>query len=448
MGSLAILGAGAAGMLAALCAADRGMRVEMFDPFWHVPSNLALSGGLFPAAGSRLQAEAGIVDSPENWLADLHAFAGASVNSRIAASVARALPCVVNFLADRVRTPVRFLPDVPAPGHSVVRFHSVVPASGLALNACLRAAVQAQALIACHTDAGVGVSSVERLNDGFELIFEGRSFKVAHLLLAGGGFGASAAMVDEFIPEMSGALHSGAASNDGSMMAMARAWGASLAGMDGYQGQGHTHPGGQTRLGMSIPTLGGIMVNTRGERFIREDLGPSALAAKVLGQPGHAALEVFDATIEAQLGNHSAYTAAVAAGRVIQADTLDELAHLAGVPAEALARSVALTRKCAEGIAGATDPLGRKQFAHRLSPPYRASWVTGSLAHTQGGIVTDGQGRVQTQRDQPIAGLFAAGGCAAGLSGHGGDGYLPGNGLAQSFGLAFNAVCAMQSEAI
>lgn len=443
MVSLVIVGAGAAGMLAALCAADQGIRVDIFDPYWHLPSNLSLSGGLFPAAGSRLQLAAGIRDSPDNWLADLHAFAGASVNTRIAASVAHALPGVVDFLLDRVKTPVRFLPDVPAPGHSAVRFHSVMPASGPALNACLRAAVQAQGLITCHPDAGAGVNSVKQLNDGFELVCAGRSFNAAHLLLAGGGFGGSAVMVDKFIPEMSGALHSGSVTNDGSVIALARSWGAALAGMDGYQGQGHTHPGGHTRLGMSIPTLGGIMVDRSGERFVREDMGPSALAAKVLGRPGHVALEVFDEAIEAQLGSHSAYAAAVAAGKIMQADTLDELAHLAGVPAEALARNVALARQCAQGIRGATDPLGRKKFAHSLHAPYRASWVTGSLAHTQGGIVTDGQGQVLTTSEQPIAGLYAAGGCAAGLSGHGGDGYLPGNGLAQSFALAFNAVAAI-----
>jgi hypothetical protein len=75
---LAILGAGAAGMLAALRATSLGLRVVLFDPFWSQPNNLLLSGGLFPAAGSRPQAEAGVDDTPEAWLDDLRAFAGAS----------------------------------------------------------------------------------------------------------------------------------------------------------------------------------------------------------------------------------------------------------------------------------------------------------------------------------------------------------------------------------
>jgi hypothetical protein len=42
-----------------------------------------------------------------------------------------------------------------------------------------------------------------------------------------------------------------------------------------------------------------------------------------------------------------------------------------------------------------------------------------------------------------IAGVWAAGGCAAGLSGRGAEGYLPGNGLAQSFGLAWRMAQAL-----
>lgn len=432
---LAILGAGAAGMMAALRADALGLRVALFDPFWSRPNNLSISGGLFPAAGSGLQAAAGVADSTHDWLDDLRRFAGASCNERIAAAVAEALPRVVAFMQQQ-QLAVRFLADVPAPGHRVERFHSVTPASGAALAACLRAAIGRCSRLRLHADAGA--LQVERTDQGFTLILAQGRCDARHLLLAGGGFGAAPEMVAEFIPEMAGALHSGTASQDGSVIALARSWGAALGGMDGYQGQGHTNLDGQTRLGMSIPTLGGILVNRDGLRFVREDIGPSALAAQVLAQPGQQALEVFDEAIERRLGNHSAYAAARAAGRVLEADDLQGLAALAPVPLAALQDSLAQVQRCAQGEA--TDPLGRAHFAAPLQPPFRASWVTGSLAHTQGGIRTDGDGRVLDAHHRPLAALYAAGGCAAGLSGHGGDGYLPGNGLAQSFGLALRAV--------
>lgn len=415
MRDLAILGAGAAGMLAALCAADRGLNVTLIDPHWDVPSNLAISGGLVPIAGSRLQRQAGVDDSPAQWLADLRAFAGESVNERIAPAIATALPQVLDFLLDRFDAPVHFLADVPSSGHSVRRFHAVTPASGRALKEWLRRRVEQHSQIECLKASARTVPT----SDGFDLATAIGRFPARYLLLAAGGFGGSANMVTEFIPDMAGALHTGSTTNDGSGIHLARTWGAALGGMDGYQGQGHTNPGGRTRLGMSIPVLGGIMVNRAGRRFVREDIGPSALASRVLAQPGQQALEVFDADIEARLGNHSAYADARAAGVVMQAPDVPALAHLAGVDAAELLASLAATT---------------------LKPPFRASWVTGSLAHTQGGIATDSNGRVLDASGVPMPRLYAAGGCAAGLSGHGGDGYLPGNGLAQSFGLAWLCV--------
>ena len=439
---LAILGAGAAGMLSALLAAQRGLKVILIDPHFSEPNNLIVSGGLFPAAGSNLQRAAGIVDSPQTWLADLEAFAGDSVNQRIAEAVAEALPPMTDFLVNTLNAPIRFLADVPAPGHRVARFHSLEPASGRALHAWLRQAVAAEHRIDCIVDQPF--DSVERGGDGYQLQVGHRCAAAPRLMLAGGGFGGNPAMVARYIPEMRGALNSGAATNDGSVIALALGWGAGLTGMDGYQGQGHANPASKTRLGMSLPTLGAVMVDRDGRRFVREDIGPSALAARVLAQPGQVALEVFDAGIEAQLANHSAYVDARAAGKIIGADTLAALAAAAGVPAMALEQTMADSTRYAQG---AIDPLGRTDFARVLAPPYRASWVTGSLAHTQGGVVTDGNGRVLNAAGEPMRGLFAAGGSAAGLSGHGGDGYLPGNGLAQSFGLAWLAVAAMTAGA-
>jgi fumarate reductase flavoprotein subunit len=432
---LIVLGAGAAGMLTALVAARNGMAVAVIDPHFSQPNNLWLSGGLFPAAGSSLQSTAGVADSPEDWLADLRAFAGNSVNERIASAVARALPLLAGFMVDQLDAPIRFLDDVPAPGHRVMRFHSVVPASGRGLHAWLRQATAAAPAITCFCDRAI--DAAERGSDGFEITLGDDRIDATRLMLAGGGFGASAVMVENYIPGMRGAIHNGAASNDGSVITIARRWGAALAGMGGYQGQGHANPGGRTRLGMSLPVLGAILVNRDGRRFVNEDIGPSALAARVLAQPGQVALEVFDAAIEAQLANHSAYAEALAAGQVVAADSVAALATAAGVDAGKLQSTLA---ECSGYAQGSPDPLGRARFAHALAPPYRASWVTGTLSHTQGGVVTDAAARVLDAAGNAITGLYAAGGSAAGLSGTGGEGYLPGNGLAQSFGLAWLAV--------
>jgi fumarate reductase flavoprotein subunit len=164
-----------------------------------------------------------------------------------------------------------------------------------------------------------------------------------------------------------------------------------------------------------------------------------------MAQLGGVALEVFDSHIEAGLTQHSAYQAALQAGQVMRADDVPTLAALAGVDPMGLQATLSAVQDMARGHA--TDPLGRTQFARSLDAPYLASWVTGALSHTQGGLVTDGDGRVLDAQGQWITGVWAAGGCAAGLSGRGAEGYLPGNGLAQSFGLAWRMAQALGSSA-
>lgn len=423
-------------MFVALAAQSRGLRVALFEPQADTPNNLAISGGLVPMAGSALQSAAGVQDSPQAWLHDLRRFAPGMVNENIAESVAMALPAAGAFLHQHCAAPLRFLPDMVAPGHGQQRFHSVQPASGQALHQWLRQAVRSAPGVSWFDCS----AEVERSSAGFELNGPHGRLQAMQLVLAGGGFGANADMVARYIPGMAGALHNGSATNNGSTIALGLRWGAQLWGMDGYQGQGHTNPGGATRLGMGIPSLGGILVNREGLRFVAEDIGPSALAPAVLAQSGGAALEIFDQVIEDQLGNHSAYQQARQAGCVLGAQTLPELAAVAGVDPVALQRTLGEVAACAQGQA---DPLGRRSFARVLSAPFKASWVTGALSHTQGGLLTDAVGRVLHENGQPIDRVFAVGGCAAGLSGRGADGYLPGNGLAQAFGLGWRVSQAL-----
>jgi len=435
-----VAGAGAAGLMAALVAAHAGGRVLLLDRDLHGPSNLLVSGGLFPAAGSRYQRDAGIEDSPARFAADVRDKGGEAVNEAILGPVAARSAEAVHFLADVAGLPIHLVANITAPGHGVPRLHATPKESGRELHAMLRGAVARQPRVRTLDGAEASGLIVEQGRvTGLEARVAGkrRALRAPSTLLATGGFGASRRLLAEFIPAMADALHIGAGLNDGGAIAWARAIGADVALMDGYQGQGHVNPPGKTRLGMALPGLGAIMVNGDGRRFVREDVGPSALAAYVLGQPGGLALEVFDRRIHETVMSQGSYRDAWEAGKVMVARDLDELARMTGVPREALADALAAAGRCARGEA--VDPLGRARFAAQLEPPFYASWVTGALAHTQGGLRVDGRARVLRSDGTAIPGLYAAGGAAAGLSGKGGDGYLPGNGLGQCFPLGLIA---------
>jgi fumarate reductase flavoprotein subunit len=61
--------------------------------------------------------------------------------------------------------------------------------------------------------------------------------------------------------------------------------------------------------------------------------------------------------------------------------------------------------------------------------------VTGTLFHSQGGIVVDGHARVRLADGGVMPNLFAAGGAACGVSGPEASGYLSGNGLLSAVAL-------------
>ena len=118
-------------------------------------------------------------------------------------------------------------------------------------------------------------------------------------------------------------------------------------------------------------------------------------------------------------------------------DTAAEVAGAAGIDPEGLA---ATWRQTVTIAGGEPDPLGRDYWERPLEEPLAAIAVKPALFHTQGGLVVDEHARVLRPDGSPVPGVYASGGAAMGISGHGPGGYLAGNGLLPAFGLAF--LCA------
>jgi fumarate reductase flavoprotein subunit len=112
------------------------------------------------------------------------------------------------------------------------------------------------------------------------------------------------------------------------------------------------------------------------------------------------------------------------------------LAATIGAPVDALTRTLDEIKLVEEGES--VDTFGRAFDGEPLLPPYGSVKVTGALFHTQGGLRVDGRARVLAH-GEPIRGVYAAGGAAAGISGHGASGYLAGNGLLAALGLGYLA---------
>lgn len=432
-----VAGAGAAGMVAALSAAARGARVLLLERDAAEPSNLVISGGLFAAAGTRWQRAAGVADDPARFAADVRVKTGGAVDPDLLDAVTAASARVADFLADVAGLPIH-LHDGTWPGHSAMRLHATPAESGAELSALLRGAVARDSRIMLRD--GAAITAVHAA--GAEVSEAGSRRRVAAraVVLATGGFGADPGLLARLCPAAAGAVHVGGTLSDGAALRLAEGLGAMLACTDAYQGQPHVSPhlvgGERPRFGAALPAHGAILVNRQGLRFADETMGPSELTAHLLSQPGGRAIEIWDEAAHRAALAGGPFRRAVALGVVGGFDGPGELATAFGLPEEALSATLAEAARCA---GGAPDRLGRRHWARPLVPPLHAAEVTGALAHTQGGLLVDARARVRRANGTVVPWLFAAGGAACGISGHGAAGYVPGNGLAQSFALGLLA---------
>jgi fumarate reductase flavoprotein subunit len=438
--SAVVVGAGAAGLSAATCAASLGARALLLDCADGTSSDFAKSGGGPAAAGTWFQQASGVADSPERWTDDIRRRTSNAVEEPIVRLVTARARDAIHFQAQRLGMDIHLVRNIPVAGHSLPRLHGTPSESGREYFELLAAAAGRMPNIARMNDVEVtGLLVEEDGVRGVRARIRGQEQAIAAplTLLACGGFAANRKMLAQFAPEIADAAHIGCPHNNGSGIIWAQALGAATSFLDSYQGHGHVTADGKGRLGLGLTTLGAILVDQNGRRFVREDIGPSELAAHVLAAPGGSAVEVYDQSIHDVAISMGAYRDVVARGVALTAPTTRELATLFELPADVFLATVETANRAANGEIG--DPLKRTAFARPLSPPFWGVRITGALAHTQGGLLVNPKAQVIRPDGREVAGLLAAGGCVTGISGHGAAGYSSGNGLAQAFALGMIA---------
>jgi fumarate reductase flavoprotein subunit len=421
-----IIGAGACGLIAALSAREAGQEVLVIEADAVPSGSTALSAGLIPAAGTRLQREAGIDDSPARFAADIQAKAHGENDQALVDLLARNAAPVIDWLTAEHGLPFSVVEDFDYPGHSSRRMHGLPTRAGAELIDALRSAAERLGIdIICERRAETlyfadgqmhGVAA--RRPDG-----EVETIGCKRLILACNGFGGNRALVERHMPQIAEGLWFGHDGNRGEAVLWADKIGAATANLGAYQGHGNVaHPHGILITWATI-TEGGVQVNRDGERFWNEAQGYSEAARAVLSQPGGEAFAIFDSRIAGIARQFEDFKRAEAQGAVKIADTLCDLARGLGLPAHTLEKTI--SNIPTDG----TDEFGRSFAGVRLAPPYCGVRVTGALFHTQGGLQVDVNARVLTREGAPIPNLFAGGGAACGVSGSADSGYLSGNGL-------------------
>jgi fumarate reductase flavoprotein subunit len=441
-----VVGAGGCGLTTALAAsADPDVRVTVLEKTREITGATSLSSGGIPAGGTRFQDEAGIDDSAERMARDILAKNGGSDEAAVR-RLCEVSSEVVHWLVDDLGLPLSLFTDFTWPGFSEHRLHFAPEESGsnivepmvdllhdrpnveILLNSPVVGLVGERGRVdGAVADRNVLPADVTT------------AIRAGKVVLACDGFASNPAMVDDHCgpEEITEAYSYCWDGNTGDGIR----WGAALGGrtrhMDSYQAHATVTVDAGIISKYGLVLQGGFIVDRNGERFSDETAGYSSVAIDVLQRPGGYGYVVFDEAIhDYMLERSKDFREAVEVGAYRRGEDARDLAETLGCDPDGLERSLAAYNEAAR--TGAPDETGRTDVAE-LEPPLYGAQVTGSLFHTQGGLVVDDHARVLDDEDDPVENLYAGGGSAVGVSGPGYAGYLAGNGLLTAFGYGYLA---------
>ncbi|MCG8154858.1 flavocytochrome c [Brenneria goodwinii] len=423
---LVIIGAGGAGMSAAIEAHNQGAKVILLEKMPFAGGNTARAEAGLNAAGTELQKSRGINDSPEMFYEDTMK-GGRNINN----------PEVVKTLTEHAKDSVIFLKENGADladltrtgGSRVDRTHR--PAGGepagsfiatalikkvKALDIDLRTSTSATDIV--QNDKGEVTGVKAKGKDGKEFIIDAKK-----VMITSGGFGANFDMIKQYDPKLVGFKTTNAPGSQGDGIKMATKLNAKLVDMEYIQIHPSTVPGQGILITEAVRGDGAIMVNEGGKRFVNELLTRDVVSQSILKQPGaHAYLIFNDDLVKQNQATQSYFKQKL----VAEGNTVEELAKAINVDANQLAQTVSTYSGYVK--ADKDDEFGRDSMKLALdSGKYYAIEITPGIHHTMGGIAINNKAQVLDVNGKVIPNLFAAGEAAGGV--HGAN-RLGGNSLA------------------
>lgn len=429
---LLIIGAGACGLVAALAAREQGIELAILERDSMPRGSTFMSSGFVPAANTRFQREADVIDDADLMDSDIQDKNHHESDPLVVRALADNSGPVIEWLADKHHIPFELVQGFLYPGHSRMRMHCTPRRTGEELMGSLLNAAEAAGvdIVTQATVTDLYVDDNQRIRGIAYKQPDGSVERLGCdvLLLACNGYGGNRDLVKEYLPAMTGALYYGHEGNQGEAILWGEKLGASLKDLSAYQGHGSLADPPQTLVSWAVMMQGGIQVNQNGQRFSNEHGGYSEQAAKVLAQPNGYVWNLFDERIHKHLLDFEDYQNALETKSVKQFDSIEAMADGLKLSAEHL--QATFDEMHLLSAQGETDTFGRSFEADLLiKPPYYAIRVTGALFHTQGGLEITPEGRVLKQDGSVFPNLLAAGGAARGVSGSNDSGYLSGNGL-------------------
>ncbi len=264
----------------------------------------------------------------------------------------------------------------------------------------------ADTILTDESGKAVGVSGTDK--DGNTVTVNAKA-----VVLATGGFGANLDMVASYKPELKGFMTTNAPGIQGQGIAMATAIGAATVDMDQIQIHPTVEANTAALITEGLRGDGAILVNANGERFTDEVSTRDKVSAAEIAQPGSFSWLIVD---QAMADASNVIQGYITKGYTKQGATYEELAKEIEVDPATFAATMEKWNGCVEAKTDAD--FGRTSFANPLNTaPYYAIKVSAGVHHTMGGVVINSSTEVLKEDGSVIPGLFAAGEVTGGVHG-------------------------------
>ncbi|MAM12012.1 MAG: flavocytochrome c [Rhizobiaceae bacterium] len=432
-----VVGTGFAGLAAAYEAAKAGASVALLEKMRTPGGNSIISGGVIAAAGSPLQAERGIEDSPQSLYEDMLR-AGLRLNQpELARTVAEKSMETVQWTIDELG--VRYAGLVHMGGHSVPRSYGLEAESGSGI---IVPQLQKLKELGVEPRMRMLLKRIIRDEDGrVKGVLVHRNFRHPDLesgtpmtirasravVLATGGFGADPAFRALQDPRLGGDLDTtnqpGATAE---ALREALSIGCILVQPSWIQLGPWASPdergfGRAPHFVQEVTASYGLWIDTlTGKRFVNENADRKTRADAILAA-GNKTIAIADAAGYARAtgGDTEDLASMMSAGVVREYASLEAIADAHQIPLEPLLETIGAFNRDLD--AGADRAFGRylpADIGTVATPPFYVVRLSPKIHHTMGGCAINADAQALDIRSgAPIAGLYAAGEVAGGVHG-------------------------------
>lgn len=414
---IVIIGAGGAGMTAAVEAVQKGAtNLVVLEKMPITGGNTVRATGGLNAAETPYQAAEGIEDSIELFVEDTMK-GGKNLND----------PELVRVMAEQSGDAVAWVNEIGGDlsvvgqfgGASVKRIHrpsdtsAVGPMLVKALNAKLK---ELEVPVFLETEAVHILLDEKGAVQGVQAVTKGGepyTISCKAVILATGGFGANSEMVVRYKKELDGFFTTNHPGATGDGIAMVDELKAGLVDIDQIQTHPTVNPDTTTMYTEGVRGNGAILVNQTGHRFVNEMETRDIVSEAILNQEGATCFIVFDQSVRESLSAIESY---IDKGIITQGNTPEELAEAIGVDKDQLERT--LEQYAVFQSQGIDAEFGRESMEVPMNkPPYYAGLCAPAVHHTMGGVKIDTDAQVLKEDGSKIPGLFAVGEVVGGVHG-------------------------------